>query len=100
MNSPARTTARKEAPGERGAFLRELWYFALPGGALRNGRMLRRRLLDQPLLIGRDNNGAVFALRDHCPHRGVPLSCGRFNGFWSIRFPGRRRRTGRHHMRR
>ena len=30
--------------------------------------------------MGRDRAGAVFALRDICPHRGMPLSFGAFDG--------------------
>ena len=37
-------------------------------------------LLEQPLVIGRDKQGQPFALRDACPHRGMPLSCGPFDG--------------------
>jgi len=37
-------------------------------------------LLEQPLVIGRDSQGQAFALRDACPHRGMPLSCGPFDG--------------------
>jgi len=32
------------------------------------------------VLLGRGRDGAVFALRDICPHRGMPLSEGRFDG--------------------
>jgi len=32
------------------------------------------------LVIGRDSQGQAFALRDACPHRGMPLSCGPFDG--------------------
>jgi phenylpropionate dioxygenase-like ring-hydroxylating dioxygenase large terminal subunit len=60
--------------------LREMWYFALPGSALRPGQMAPRTLLGEPLLLGRDNAGGVFALRDICPHRGIPLRYGRFDG--------------------
>src|SRR5260370_25883213 len=42
--------------------------------------MLAKTLLGEPLLLGRDGAGAPFALRDLCPHRGVPLSCGSFDG--------------------
>jgi phenylpropionate dioxygenase-like ring-hydroxylating dioxygenase large terminal subunit len=42
--------------------------------------MVAKTLLGEPVLIGRDAAGAPFALRDLCPHRGVPLSCGRFDG--------------------
>ena len=37
-------------------------------------------LLGIPLVIGRDTHGGVFALHDACPHRGMPLSCGWFDG--------------------
>ncbi len=60
--------------------LREMWYFALPGSALRPGQMAPKTLLGEPLLLGRDNAGGVFALRDICPHRGIPLRYGRFDG--------------------
>ena len=32
------------------------------------------------MLIGRTTDGRVFALRDVCPHRGIPLRYGRFDG--------------------
>jgi phenylpropionate dioxygenase-like ring-hydroxylating dioxygenase large terminal subunit len=60
--------------------LREMWYFALSGSALRPGQMAPKTLLGEPLLLGRDNAGGVFALRDICPHRGIPLRYGRFDG--------------------
>ncbi len=67
--------------GDDGAApLREVWYYALPGHRLKRGAMLAKTLLGEPVLIGRDAAGAPFALRDLCPHRGVPLSCGRFDG--------------------
>jgi phenylpropionate dioxygenase-like ring-hydroxylating dioxygenase large terminal subunit len=66
--------------GEGAAPLREAWYYALPGHRLAAGAMLAKTLLGEPVLIGRDAAGTVFALRDLCPHRGVPLSCGSFDG--------------------
>lgn len=63
-----------------GAPLRDFWYPALTGKDLRRGQMSRQILLGQPLLIGRDATGQVFALDDHCPHRGIPLTDGRFDG--------------------
>jgi phenylpropionate dioxygenase-like ring-hydroxylating dioxygenase large terminal subunit len=60
--------------------LREMWYFALPGAVLGRGRMRAKTLLGEPLLLCRGAEGGVFALRDICPHRGIPLSCGRFDG--------------------
>jgi phenylpropionate dioxygenase-like ring-hydroxylating dioxygenase large terminal subunit len=60
--------------------LPEFWYFALPGRKLRRGRMLARTLLGTKLVIGRRRDGSVFALRDLCPHRAMPLSFGHFDG--------------------
>ena len=60
--------------------LREMWYLALWGAALRRGRMAAKTVLGEPLLLCRAGDGEVFALRDICPHRGIPLSCGRFDG--------------------
>jgi phenylpropionate dioxygenase-like ring-hydroxylating dioxygenase large terminal subunit len=37
-------------------------------------------LLEIPLVIGRDSDNRAFALQDACPHRGMPLSCGAFDG--------------------
>jgi phenylpropionate dioxygenase-like ring-hydroxylating dioxygenase large terminal subunit len=62
-----------EAP----AFLRDLWYRAAAGRAIRAGKVQRRILLGEPVLLGRTRDGHAFALRDLCPHRGVPLSAGR-----------------------
>jgi phenylpropionate dioxygenase-like ring-hydroxylating dioxygenase large terminal subunit len=57
--------------------LRNLWYCAGPARELAAGRMRHRTLLGEPVLVGRDHGGAAFAMRDLCPHRGVPLSSGR-----------------------
>lgn len=58
-------------------FLRDIWYFALPAESLRPGAMTHKVLLGEPIVIGREENGTPFALRDVCPHRGVPLSAGK-----------------------
>jgi phenylpropionate dioxygenase-like ring-hydroxylating dioxygenase large terminal subunit len=60
--------------------LRGLWYVALPGAELRPGRTVHKTLLGEPLLIGRGRGNRVFALRDNCPHRGIPLHYGHFDG--------------------
>ena len=61
-------------------FLKNLWYFAMPGRDLKRGAMTAKQLLGEPLLIARDDDGVPFALRDICPHRGIPLSHGAFDG--------------------
>src|SRR5580693_5613029 len=58
-------------------FLRDLWYMPALARSLRPGQMRREMLLSEPVLLGRLKSGEIFALRDICPHRGVPLSAGR-----------------------
>ncbi|WP_339614534.1 Rieske (2Fe-2S) protein, partial [uncultured Parvibaculum sp.] len=58
-------------------FLHNIWYFAMPAEALRPGGLVHKVLLGEPVVIGRSEAGEVFALKDICPHRGVPLSAGR-----------------------
>ncbi|HEX3884631.1 MAG TPA: aromatic ring-hydroxylating dioxygenase subunit alpha [Stellaceae bacterium] len=65
---------------EAAAPLREAWYYAAPSRAVRRGRLLSRVLLGDPVVLGRGADGAVFALHDICPHRGMPLSAGSFDG--------------------
>ena len=60
--------------------LHGFWYRALPGHQVGRDRLHKATLLDTPLVIVRDRQGKPFALRDACPHRGMPLSCGGFDG--------------------
>lgn len=60
--------------------LRDMWYMALPGRQLKRGQIRGKQLLGKSVLLGRDAHGEVFALRDVCPHRGIPLSHGKFDG--------------------
>jgi phenylpropionate dioxygenase-like ring-hydroxylating dioxygenase large terminal subunit len=61
-------------------YLRNLWYYALPGRTLRAGAMIGKTLLEETVLIGRGADGTPFALENICPHRGMPLSYGKFDG--------------------
>jgi len=61
-------------------FLRNLWYYALPSAALKPAQMVSKLLLGEPVLFARKKDGSVFAIRDICPHRGMPLSYGQFDG--------------------
>ena len=60
--------------------LRGLWYVAAPAANLKRGKLLTRTIAGEPVLLGRATDGGVFALRDICPHRGIPLHYGRFDG--------------------
>ena len=56
------------------------WYPAMRAGELRVGKMRTTMLLGVPLVLGRKKDGRIFAMRDLCPHRGIPLSAGWFDG--------------------
>jgi phenylpropionate dioxygenase-like ring-hydroxylating dioxygenase large terminal subunit len=60
--------------------LHGFWYRALPSDRVHRNQLVPAMLLETPLVIGRDQHGHPFALLDACPHRGMPLSCGRFDG--------------------
>lgn len=61
-------------------FLRDMWYFAIASSQLKSGSIVSKTILDEPVLIGRDSDGKVFALKDICPHQAVPLTAGHFDG--------------------
>ncbi|ADW67150.1 aromatic ring-hydroxylating oxygenase subunit alpha [Granulicella tundricola] len=56
------------------------WYPAGRSAGLKKGKTTTALLCGVPLLLGRKNDGTVFAMRDLCPHRGIPLSAGWFDG--------------------
>ncbi|HEY9793781.1 MAG TPA: aromatic ring-hydroxylating dioxygenase subunit alpha [Candidatus Obscuribacterales bacterium] len=56
------------------------WYFAVAGEKVKRGATLAKTMLGRPVLIGRDDGGQVFAITNICPHQGVALSCGAFDG--------------------
>src|SRR5690348_9022355 len=60
--------------------LHGFWYRALPSDRVHRNQLVSAMLLETPLVIGRDQHSQPFALLDACPHRGMPLSCGRFDG--------------------
>jgi phenylpropionate dioxygenase-like ring-hydroxylating dioxygenase large terminal subunit len=61
-------------------FLRGFWYPALLSTKVSSGKLRQAMLLGLPLVVGRDATGQPFAMRDSCPHRGMPLSDGQFDG--------------------
>ena len=56
------------------------WYPALRTDVLRPNTTTTALLLGVPLLLGRKRDNTLFAMRDLCPHRGIPLSAGWFDG--------------------
>jgi len=53
------------------------WMAVMPARALKPGAMDGRIIADQPVVLWRDETGRACAVRDMCPHRGVPFSEGR-----------------------
>src|SRR5690242_1403149 len=74
------TANRSDMPQPESWFLFDFWYRALPSNQLRRDTLQKVMLLEIPLVLGRDRCGQPFALHDACPHRGMPLSYGRFDG--------------------
>ncbi len=82
---------------DAGSPVRDLWYMPALSSSLKPGQMRREMLLGEPVLLGRMRDGAVFAMRDICPHRAAPLSAGKILSentvecpYHGWRFPPRR----------
>ena len=69
-----------DRPGPPAEMIFGDWYPALRAETLRRGDTALATLLGITMLLGRKNDGALFAMRDLCPHRGIPLSAGWFDG--------------------
>jgi phenylpropionate dioxygenase-like ring-hydroxylating dioxygenase large terminal subunit len=68
-------------------FLRDCWYMAAMARDIKRGAVKHKLLLDEPVMIGRTNDGEAFALRDICPHRGIPLSYGQIKSDNTVECP-------------
>src|ERR1700694_5473510 len=87
MSEAVRTMMRVDAEVAAGAaaqsdagFLWDFWYPAVRSAEIRGQKLLTAMLLEVPLGLGRTSEGKAFAMRDSCPHRGIPLSYGRLDG--------------------
>jgi len=56
-------------------FVKDIWYFAGLLSDLKDGETKALSLAGEPIALAREGE-SVFALRDICPHRAVPLSAG------------------------
>ena len=61
-------------------YIRDMWYLAFHSSFLGKDKLVPKEILGEKIVFGRDARGEPFALRDNCPHRGVPLSNGWFDG--------------------
>jgi phenylpropionate dioxygenase-like ring-hydroxylating dioxygenase large terminal subunit len=87
MSDATQAVSQIPDSGERGAvrddgagFLWDFWYPALRSKEIAGRKLATAMLLEVPLVLGRTAEGKAFAMRDSCPHRGIPLSYGRFDG--------------------
>lgn len=58
----------------------DYWYPLARSSALKKGGLLAVSFAGNPIVLGRTENGEVFALEDRCAHRQVPLSMGVLDG--------------------
>src|ERR1035437_2598834 len=58
-------------------YLCNAWYVAGFADEFTPEKLIARTLLDQPIVMFRNETGSITALADRCPHRFAPLSAGR-----------------------
>src|SRR5712692_646417 len=87
MSEAVRTMMRMDAEAAQetaaqadAGFLWDFWYPAVRSAEIRGQKLVTAMLLEVPLVLGRTSEGKAFAMRDSCPHRGIPLSYGRLDG--------------------
>ena len=56
---------------------KDMWYVAFWSADLKEGELRARRVLGEPIVFYRPQDGGVVALEDTCPHRFAPLSLGK-----------------------
>ena len=57
-------------------FIRNAWYVGAWDHEVGRQSLLRRTLLDEPVVFYRTEGGTPVALEDRCCHRGAPLTHG------------------------
>src|ERR1700737_1596083 len=86
MSETARTllqaneASRESGPESEAGFFWGFWYPGARSNEIRGRKLVTAMLLEVPLVLGRTSDGHAFAMRDSCPHRGIPLSYGHFDG--------------------
>jgi phenylpropionate dioxygenase-like ring-hydroxylating dioxygenase large terminal subunit len=84
MSTPAQPATATHSQGPPAVLIYDDWYPALRSERLRGKEMATAMLLGVPLVLGRKSDakggGAIWAMRDLCPHRGIPLSYGWYDG--------------------
>ena len=77
MSCPALTARYSESMVDFASdnFVKDIWYFAGLLSDVRDGGTKALSLAGEPIVLAREGD-RIFALRDICPHRAVPLSSG------------------------
>lgn len=56
--------------------LKNHWYMAVPSRKLEVGKTLPIEIMGEPIVFFREKSGQAKAVRNICPHRGIPLHYG------------------------
>ena len=81
--APVQPPKAEAAPSKAGAspfgkgFVADAWYFVALARDVAPAGLKRHEIMGEPVLVGRTRAGAVYAMRDICPHRAAPLSAGK-----------------------
>ncbi|HTV38100.1 MAG TPA: Rieske 2Fe-2S domain-containing protein, partial [Xanthobacteraceae bacterium] len=70
-----------------GVYLRNAWYVAAWSDDIGEDALVHRTIMDEPIVLFRQADGAVAAIEDRCPHRFAPLSMGKIVGGDRIQCP-------------
>ena len=57
--------------------LKDTWFILGREREVRRGKLTQRMIDQTPLVLSRDDSGAIHALEDRCAHRRAPLSAGK-----------------------
>ncbi len=70
-------SAQSEVTSLQTDILMDVWYAGAMSSQVQVGKMYSQVILGQPVVFYRDSKGQAHALRNICPHRGIPFSYGR-----------------------
>jgi vanillate O-demethylase monooxygenase subunit len=59
------------------SFLRNVWYVAAWDDEVKADELFQRSLLNESVLLFRDDDGRIQAISNRCPHRFAPLNLGK-----------------------
>lgn len=57
-------------------FLKNTWYVAAWSDEIADGKLFNRKILNEPIVFFRKQNGQISAIGDRCPHRFASLHLG------------------------